>query len=445
MGQKVREIACPDLLRQRLRAFSAKTGGNQIYLVTDPLQKRTLQLEPWQFFVLEVVTACKDLTRLSLLVEDRYGQPITREDLDSLFTLIADRSWFAASAPANSLVADFNRRRPAPLTGTEQDQSRPLPDSALDPALLAAVQHALALDTHMRGKIYGLFDPNRALQLIYPLLLPCRRLVYLTPLLLLPALFVACRYYPQFSDDLLNWFGRISFAWHALFGLATVNFLATWVSALVAYHYAVPVGEFCILFYFVVYPRFTVRLGDAGHLPRRARIWFHAAPLVLRLIIFSIVTLVWFHNRHAENLVAQFCLAVSVMCQVSFLMTVNPLRKSNGYWLLAALTNEPSLREKAITTLSDRLRGRVAKSTDALLVYALASILFIIAGTVVFLYLLGRFLQSHLSGVGVLVVVGVSAVLLFRMVGRFKKFGLTDSRAAQFKKWRDRNIPDDVR
>ncbi len=443
MSQKVREIACPESLRQRLRVFRVDKAGVRSYLVTDPLQNQTYAFEPWQFFVLEVLTECESFSRLSLVVEDRFGHPITQEDLDRLFAPMVEKKLFSVSVQTTPLLADFNRRRPGLRTGTTQDPLR-LPFPSGEKPLPSEVRHALGLDKRTYTKGRELFDPTRLLRIAHPLLVPLRYLVYLIPLLLVPALLIAFRHHEEFADDMFRWFGRLSIVWHALFGLVTVNLLSTFLSALIAYNLGITVSAFCVVFYFVVWPRFMVRVGSIQELPRRERIWYYAAPVLLRLTIFSIAMLVWFNTRRMEGFPAKFSIALAIITQISILLAVIPLRESNGYWLLATLLDEPKLREKAANTLINRLRGRINKNVDenVLVVYALACALFMIAVIGVFLLLLGRYLESNLSGgVGVLALAVIGAVLWLRIASKLKKVNLANARATKFTTWRDREAP----
>jgi putative peptide zinc metalloprotease protein len=477
--KKAQEIECPDCLRKRLRVFRVEKAGLRTYLIVDPLQNRTYELEPWQFFALEILHECEDFSGLSLAIEDRYGEPIARKDVEELFAVIAERKWYGVSAATNPLLLDFkwggrspsarsalyalspdldsegrrsaegrsteaaHRPERGAVAGSAGDRGRGgLADSG-DMVLPAEVDHALGLDGRMSRKGWKLFDPTGLLGLVHPLALPFRHAVYLVPFVLVPALFVFFRYDYRFADDLATWFGDISFAGHAVFGLLTVNLLATAITALVAHNYGATVREFCLVFYFVIYPRFMVRVGNLERLSRRELLWLYAAPLLLRLTVFSIGVLVWFETRHMEGLPAKSGLALSVIGQFSFLLTVNPLMKSNGYRLIATLVNEPDLREKALNALSNALRGKGVRGADnrLLVVYALASVLFMIVAIAVFLLVFGVFLKSHLSGPGLVLLVVVGAIMCLRIATKLRKLGLANVRSTRFAEWRSRNVP----
>jgi putative peptide zinc metalloprotease protein len=464
-------------MRKRLRVFRVEAAGRRSYFVADPLQNQADEFEPWQFFVLEVLSECENLGRLSAAVEERYGHSITQEDVDRLFTLVAEKQLFGASARTTRLVADFNSRRPRLLDEKAQDRSRPEstpadlasadevssaawrrptttesaefhgnfePDEVAKTGVAAlppAVRSALEIDRGKRAKGWRLFDPTKVLHVVHPLSVPLRHAVYLMPFLVVPALVIAFRYHDQFAEDLFHWFGRISILWHAVMGLLTVNLLATFVSALVAYNYGVSVSAFCLVFYFVVWPRFMLRVGSVDHLPRRGRLCYYAAPLLTRLAIFSIAMLVWFDTRDAGGVPAKFSIAIAIIAQFSFLLTVIPLRESNGYRILSTMLDAPKLREKATSALHNRLRGGKNWRDDdrSLVVYALASTAFVMAVIAVFLLLLGRFFAVHLGGgATVLVLVAIGLVLGYRIANKVKKVTIASERATRFAAWRSR-------
>jgi putative peptide zinc metalloprotease protein len=275
------------------------------------------------------------------------------------------------------------------------------------------------------------------------LLLPLKHTIYLLPILLIAALFISARHALLIEEDLIRLRDSKSFIEHALLSMVTVNLLVTLVTAIVAYTYRATVSGFCIVFVMGFFPRFMVRIGHVRQLLRRERIWLHAAPLLLRLGLFSFGILMWFNTRTMDGFLSPFGLIIAAASMISFFITVNPLVKSSGYHLLAAFLNEPRLRGKAYMALFNKFRGNVYKKADnnVLAAYALASILFMVVIFAVFLLLFGRFLKIHLGGAGVLLIVFISLTLLLRMITKFKKIEQLYERSVQFERWRDRTLP----
>ena len=479
MNQETQKVAVPAYLRQKLYAVRVGQGEKQKYLIRDQILKQTHEFEPWQFFVLEVLPVCDHFSKLASVFEDRFGHSITNEEVEELFSLVADNKLFSLSAVSHPMLEAFNKRRATQLAGaaprasfqgvaaknnfsTEESSSEPQgrssvarntesnsktasnrSGSTIEEPLPPGVLDAIGLDDTMRKKGWKLFNPTRLIKLIQPLLLPLKHTIYFLPILLIAALFISSRYAPLIEEDLLRFSDGQSFIGRALFSMVTVNLIVTLVTAIVAYTYRATVSGFCIVFVLGFFPRFMVRIGHVRELLRRERIWLHAAPLLLRLGLFSLGILMWFNTRTIYDFLAYLGLYIAFFSAISFLITVNPLVKSSGYHLLAAFLNEPHLRGKAYKALLTKFRGDVYKEADnnVLAAYALASILFMIVIFAMALLLLGRFLKIYLGGAGVLLFVFITLILLLRMITKFKKIGQFYERSVQFERWRNRTLP----
>lgn len=436
MRSKVKEIACPACLRKRLRVFRVESPSGRSYFVNDPRLKVAYEFTPWQFFVLELLTECDGFPRLALLVEDRYGEPIAETDLDALLAFVTEKKLLAMSEPA-PLLASFERRRPH----VAQPPGGVLPRQLADRDIPVEVQHALALSPETATHGWKLFDPTPVFRSVHPVLAPLRRAIYLLPLLLAPAVIIALRYQYEFARDLRQSAGDISLLTHAVLGMFTENLVATFAGALVAYHYGVTVSAFCVVFYFGIWPRFMYRIASVEHLPRRARAWFYAAPLLARLLIFSVTVLSWLNTRSTDDFLARFSLVVAFISEVSFLLTVLPLLDSSGYRLLATLLDSANLRPRATIALTSQFRDEEAPPgvSKRLVVFGAMSILFVVGVMVAFGFLLKQYFAATFGGAaGALIIVTLAAVLVYRGVPAIKRLNQANARAARFRKWQKR-------
>ena len=59
MSEQSKRVALPAYLPRRLQAFRIVQGDQTSYLLRDKLADKTHDLEPWQFFVLEVLPGCE--------------------------------------------------------------------------------------------------------------------------------------------------------------------------------------------------------------------------------------------------------------------------------------------------------------------------------------------------------------------------------------------------
>ncbi|MFA4915462.1 MAG: efflux RND transporter periplasmic adaptor subunit [Syntrophales bacterium] len=121
--QEPQRVALPALLRQGLVAFREVQGSEQRYKVTDNWKGLTFQFETWQFFVLEVLPVCEEFPKLASVFEDRFGRPITNEEVEELFSLVNEMKLFGASADSHPMVADFNKKRGIRLAGDAPELS----------------------------------------------------------------------------------------------------------------------------------------------------------------------------------------------------------------------------------------------------------------------------------------------------------------------------------
>ena len=321
-------------------------------------------------------------------------------------------------------------------------ENKPAIDAVEEP-LPAGVLDAVGLDSTMRIKSLKLFNPTWLIKLLHPMLSPFKHTIYLLPLLLIAALFISVRYAMILEEDFSRFLAATSFVEHVLLGMVTVNLSVTLATALVAYTYRATIDGFCVAFFLLFLPRFMVRISHVEQLTRRERIWLHAAPLLMRLALFSIGILVWFEMRSTHDVLAYKGMWVALIAAISFLITVSPFLKSSGYHLMAAFLDEPHLRGKSYKALLNKFRGNVYRKSDSntLVVFALASALYTVAVIAALLYIFGRFLDIEFGGISLAVILFISLVLIWRMIIEFNEAEKAYESSVQFERWRNRTLP----
>ena len=94
----------------------------------------------------------------------------------------------------------------------------------------------------------------------------------------------------------------------------------------------------------------------------------------------------------------------------SFFLGANPLMKTSGYHVLVTLLDMPDLRQRAHRALFGKLKGAPVKDDEegsfALRMYALASLIFLVALVGFMLWLIATWLEVNYSGAGVSVFLG---------------------------------------
>lgn len=471
--QKVQKVALPAYLPKRLVAFRVGEGANQSYLLRDKLQNKTYDFEPWQFFVLEILPGCEDYAKLASVFEDRFGYPIKREQVDELLASVADNKLFEDCA-THPLLAPFSRKgyetedgkakvksfrsvlpkgKTTASEGSREGQDTPSNSKGkpsteeIEEDLPAGLQDTIDFDPRVVKKMWTLFDPRPMLKLMTPFVSPLKYSVYVLPLIVSAAILLAIQYSHLIHDDMNRLLGNTTVFGHVLFSMFTVNLLVTLTTVFVAHTYRTTVSAFGITLYMRFLPRFIPRISHVRQLSRNERMWLHAAPLIMRLYLFSLGILIWYNTRVMNGLLPQLGLALSVICALGLLFSANPLVKGSGYHLLAAFINEPHLQGKSYKALLNKLRSNVYREADSsfLAAYAVASFAFMFVVLVVVVFVLGRWLHTiQLGGTAIILSTTLGIVLIQQTIKRLKRIEEAYERSVQFDRWRNRTLPTDT-
>src|SRR6185295_15867167 len=71
---------------------------------------KTHDLEPWQFFVLEVLPGCEDVAKLRSVFVDRFGRQISEPEILRFFGWLADNKLLDEESAAHPLLKPFTRQ-----------------------------------------------------------------------------------------------------------------------------------------------------------------------------------------------------------------------------------------------------------------------------------------------------------------------------------------------
>jgi putative peptide zinc metalloprotease protein len=117
--QNAQKVALPAFLRKGLEAFRVSKNGKNKYLLRANWNDKIYKFEPWQFFILEVLPGCDDYEKLASVFEDRFGHRITKDEVQGLFSTVADRKLFGLAAISHPILASFEKNRKTPISGEE--------------------------------------------------------------------------------------------------------------------------------------------------------------------------------------------------------------------------------------------------------------------------------------------------------------------------------------
>ena len=465
--QPSQKIVLPAYLIRRLEAFRITKGSEHSYILRDKLYGKTYDFDPWQFFILEVLPGCETQDKLQAVFRDRFDRDITRDELDILFSSIADQKLFEESALQHPLLEQYAKRTFEVVDGkavhksfSTVGQAAPVaaatsaaagdgkPASGEAPELPPGVEGATGVDARASSRMLKLFDPRPMLKALAPAVAPLRYVMYAVPVLLLVAIVLAARNWHLLSSDLGDLHAHFSLFARIIFMLFTINVLAVLVMSFVANAFRVSVDKIGITVLLGFIPRFTTHMTGIEQLSRRETMWLHASNILLRLFLFSVGMLVWYNTRDHQDAMTQFGLMLVLVAGASLLIEAgNPLAKGSAYFLLSAFLDEKNLRGKAYRALVGKVRGDVYEpaNSNALALYSLATISYLVFLVLLIGIGLLEWLNGHLrlGGSAVIIAGAFVAYLLWRNYNGLKHFGDIYEKTQQFDRWRKRTLHSD--
>ena len=468
MTEASQKIVLPAYLIRRLEAFRIAKGGEQSYILRDKLYGKTYDFDPWQFFVLEVLPGCETLEKLQVVFRDRFDRDITKDELDILFSSIADQKLFEESALQHPLLEQYARHAFEVVDGKAVHKSfstvgHVAPAQAGDAAaagaaaptdakaasaaqeLPAGVEGATGVDARAASRMLPLFDPRPLLKQLAPVVAPLRYAMYAVPVLLLVAIVLAVNNWRLLASDLGELHAHFSLFARVVFMLLTVNVASVALMSFVANAFRVSVDKIGITVLLGFIPRFTTHMTGTDQLSRRETMWLHASNILLRLALFSVAMLVWYNTRDHQNSLTQFALMMILVAGASLIIeTANPLAKGSAYFLLSAFLDEKNLRGKAYRALLGKFRGDIYEpaNSNVLALYSLATITYLVFLVLLIGVGLLEWLNGHLrlGGTSVLIAGAFVAYLLWRNYTGLKHFGDIYEKTQQFDRWRKRTL-----
>jgi putative peptide zinc metalloprotease protein len=464
MSEDSKKVVLPPFLIRRLEAFRVRSGNEQTYVLRDKLHGRTYDLEPWQFFILEVLPGCESLQKLQTVFKDRFDRELTQKNADEFLGSLADAKLLdEPSAEQHPLLEKFTRRKyvvedgkakPKPFAEVVAAAANNGTSAATAPSNLTQPQEtpnagepALGLNWPDPKIKLPLFDPRPVLRWLAPALKPLWRVIYVAPFLLFATLYLGIyRHFELFTSDLAAIEANLSLVGHLIFAWLTVHFLGSMSAAVVATNYKVSVESVGFYPTFGFMPRWCLKMNGADRLTRRQMMWLHSAPLFMRIVLLGGGVILWFGTRGSHTELSQLGLLVTFTCIVGLTLEAgNPLLKAHAYYILCAYLGEPHLRGKAYMAIVNRLRGNVYQAYDRrlLALYGLLSLTWILVVTLIIARMLARYLLGsvHLNGSGIIIIAVFLSWMFWLNYTGLRKFGQDYDRKLQFDRWRSRALP----
>ena len=320
-------VGSPPLPQCRSDLVIRNTGEGE-FVVKLPASGKYFQIGEVEQFLLAHLNGETSSRTICKNFEQRFGDPLTRDDLDEFIDTVKPLGLFAKSD--------------ASADGPEADES-----STAEP------NQGEDFETGPRGTgnllFYRrtLFNPDALLNRLEPWL----RFLWMPPFVIgaAAAMFFAMMIVWDNSSDLATAF-PMSMRWEsmALFWVTmiTVTLIHEMAHGLTCKHYGGEVKEIGVLLVFFT-PCFFCNVTDAWLIPKKShRLWVTLAGSFSDLCLWALAVFVW-RLTIQDSMVNYLAWIVMSTCGGRILFNFNPLLRLDGYYLLSDWLEVPNLRTRA--------------------------------------------------------------------------------------------------
>jgi multidrug efflux pump subunit AcrA (membrane-fusion protein) len=301
-------------------------GEDGTYVVKDPGTASYYHLGAEEHFLLSQLDGDKDAAAVCAAFEQRFGRPLSEEELDEFIALAREQGFLRTPAEKPSTL------RSPPQRGKKTRQSI----------------------LYWRK---SLFDPDRFCTWLEPKIRffwTRGFLIFSAGCILLAALLVWAGQLQLAGGFLqaLRWETAL-WVWLTLF---VVTMLHEFAHGLTCKHHGGEVHEIGLLLLFFM-PCFYCNVSDAWLFKERSkRLWVTFAGGYFELFVWALAVFVW-RLTLPGTFVNYLALVVLVSCGVQTLFNFNPLLKLDGYYLLSDWAAVPNLHQRA----GDHTRAHVRR------------------------------------------------------------------------------------
>jgi multidrug efflux pump subunit AcrA (membrane-fusion protein) len=316
----------PDLL---IRPF----GEDGQYAVKDPHSGEFFHVGEQEHFLLTQLDGERSGATIRAVFEERFGQPLSEEELHEFLVLAAEQGLVSANGPTS------RGRKPSDARSSQGV------DAHLSPGRRQSI-------LYWRKNI---FDPDRLFTWLAPKLWffwTRGFLVFSAGSILLAAVLLWSNRQELAGSvtNALPWQTAI-WAWLALLAVTTLHESA---HGLTCKRYGGEVHEIGFLLLFFM-PCFYCNISDAWMFKEKSkRLWVTFAGGYFELFVWALAVVAW-RLTLPGTLPHYLAFVVASVCGVQTLFNLNPLLKLDGYYLLSDWLEVPNLQQRA----SGYLKGHV--------------------------------------------------------------------------------------
>jgi multidrug resistance efflux pump len=267
-----------------------------------------------------------------------------------------------------------------------------------------------------------LFNPGGFLRLLYILFYPLKLILWMIlPLVVLAGMSIF-ENFSAFGADIATVFTDYSSIMRIAIGLFVVNIASRLAQGVAIVAHGGKVKALGLTLMLGILPRFYIDRDGIADLDRRGQLWAHGAPMLARLTLFALGTLIWAITREQGGMLPVIALITAQFSLITFLLVSWPFMLADGTRWLSVLLNEPRLVPRAALAFRHVfLRGRLPptiqrKDALTLALYAVGAIISIslVIGTLATFLLL--YLERSLDGLGVLIYLGIATAFTFWLI-----------------------------
>ena len=150
-----------------------------------------------------------------------------------------------------------------------------------------------------------------------------------------------------FWQDLKFYVLPIPYLANFIFNLIIVSFTSKVVQGIIFTCQGGSVNQFGLVIVAGFFPRFYIDREEMWKLNRTAQLWNFSSPLLFRLLLFVVGTLLWYNNRTTGTVLSNYALLFTVTGIVDFLLDANPFWPADGYVWMISYFRLPELFERS--------------------------------------------------------------------------------------------------
>jgi multidrug resistance efflux pump len=287
----------------------------QRYLIKDPISQETFEFGEEEYFLCQKMDGTTSVSEILAAFEQRFHAQLSEADYQEFARQIA--SFGLLESPERQLLS------PEPNLGNGQQNP---------PVTKRKPKH------HSLVFLWKLRNPDTTFSRLARWTKPLHAFFRWSTWLLVPllpiAIFTFWNNMPFFWHDVSLFVEGVPFILTYLADIIILNFCGRVIQSTVFTAYGGQSTVFGLTLALGFKPHFYVDLKEFRNVPRIAQLWVYAAPLIMRLFIFSFGVIFWYSNRNSGTDFSIWFLLLAHASLLTFLLMACPLLPLYGYYFM---------------------------------------------------------------------------------------------------------------